>query len=86
MTAAASRKLMETAGEGGAWGMAILASFRRDNYNLGLTEYLKIHVFQDTRTLTEVPDKEGRLGFEQFMARFREGLYIEQAAVKYLKV
>ena len=42
--------------------------------------------FQDTGTLTEVPDKEGHLGFEQFMARFREGLYIERAAVKYLKV
>ena len=77
---------METAGEGGAWGMAILASFRRDNHNLGLAKYLNGHVFQDTRTLTEVPDREGRLGFEQFMARFREGLYIERAAVKYLKV
>ena len=78
--------VMETAGEGGAWGMAILASFRRDNHNLGLAKYLNGHVFQDTRTLTEVPDKEGHLGFEQFMARFREGLYIERAAVKYLKV
>ena len=78
--------VMETAGEGGAWGMAILASFRRDNHNLGLAKYLNGHVFQDTGTLTEVPDKEGHLGFEQFMARFREGLYIERAAVKYLKV
>lgn len=77
--------VMETAGEGGAWGMAILASFRKDNHNLGLAEYLNSHVFEDTRTLTEVPDKEGHLGFERFMARFREGLYIERAAVKYLK-
>ena len=77
--------VMETAGEGGAWGMAILASFGRDNHNLCLTEYLNSYVFGETGTLTEVPDEEGCLGFGQFMERFREGLSIERAAVKYLR-
>ena len=78
--------VMETAGEGGAWGMALLASYMiRKKENQTLEEYLAEEVFTGAGKTVVRPEREAVLGFEKFMERYREGLAIEQAAVSHLK-
>ncbi len=75
--------VMTTAGEGGAWGMAILASYMI-NKDAGerLCDYLNNKVFADAKIKTLSPDKTDVEGFEEFMKRYSKGLEIEKAAVK----
>ena len=78
--------VMETAGEGGAWGMALLASYMiHKKENQTLEEYLAEEVFTGAGKTVVGPEREAVLGFEKFMERYREGLAIEQAAVSHLK-
>lgn len=72
----------EIAGEGGAWGIAVLAAFTRDaEPGLSLDEYLRRRVFQDAALDTVLPDPQDSAGFSAFMERFTEGLAIEEAAI-----
>ncbi len=78
--------IMETAGEGGAWGIALLASYmvnRADNESLG--DFLKKNVFADKQGNTVTPDAGDVAGFNEFMKRYTQGLAIERAAVDNLK-
>lgn len=78
--------VMETAGEGGAWGIALLASYmvnKEDNETL--EEYLNQKVFVEKSGKTIFPDPKDVEGFEQFMGRYTKGLAIERAAVEHLK-
>ncbi|MBM6700349.1 FGGY-family carbohydrate kinase [Bifidobacterium pullorum subsp. saeculare] len=77
-------KVMATAAEGGAWGMAVLADYlwHADAAKDNLADYLDGCVFKDAQSITEEPDPEDAAGFEDFFARFRKGLAIEQAAIK----
>ena len=68
-------------GEGGAWGMALLASFAADAGGLSLSEYLTQRVFAGAESHTLAPDPEDVAGFEAFMQRYVAGLSIERAAV-----
>lgn len=78
--------VMETAGEGGAWGIALLAAYLREkNTNESLDEFLDTKVFKDEKGTTIVPLKEDVAGFEVFVDRYQKGLPIEQAAVDYLR-
>ena len=77
--------VMETAGEGGAWGIALLASYMNDQDKLTLDEYLTKKVFDNTSCETITPTKEDIEGFESFMQRYRQGLMIETSAVENLK-
>ena len=78
--------VMETAGEGGAWGIALLAAYRlRKASNESLEEYLDHRVFADAKGATIAPDKRDVDGFTTFMARYEKGLVIERAAVDGLK-
>ncbi len=74
--------LMETAGEGGAWGIAILASYMltRDSGET-LTDFLNGKVFADGSVYTLEPDKEDVDGFNVYAERYIKGLPIEKAAV-----
>lgn len=73
---------MSTAGEGGAWGMAILASYMvNKQQNEGLAEYLTTKVFEDAEGQEVFPDRVDVDGFALFMERYTEGLAIEQSAV-----
>jgi len=73
---------MTTAGEGGAWGMAILASYMiNKSSDEKLCDYLNNKVFADTKIKTLSPDKADVEGFEAFMKRYSKGLEIERAAV-----
>ena len=74
-----------TAGEGGAWGIAVLAGFMlREDANQALPDYL------DERIAASIgrpvlPDPRDVAGFETFFARHRAGLAIEREAVKSLR-
>lgn len=74
-------KVMTTAAEGGAWGMAVLADYLR-HADEALDEYLDARVFADAASTTETPDAQDVVGFEDFFARFTKGLPIERAAIE----
>ena len=77
--------VMETAGEGGAWGIALLASYLvRKTDNESLEQYLDRYVFAGKAGTSVSPDAKDVEGFETFMQRYMKGLAIERAAVDYL--
>ena len=78
--------VMETAGEGGAWGIALLADYmlRKDGHE-ALDQYLSEKVFVGMSGVTMGPDKDDVEGFEQFMRLYSAGLAIERAAVDVLR-
>ncbi len=78
--------VMETAGEGGAWGIALLASYMLHKAkDEPLEAYLAGKVFAGQSGMTIAPDPRDVNGFETFMRRYKEGLIIERAAVDALK-
>jgi sugar (pentulose or hexulose) kinase len=78
--------VMETAGEGGAWGIALLASYMlRKATNEPLEAYLSNKVFAGENGTTIAPDQKDVDGFSTFMERYKKGLVIERAAVDALR-
>lgn len=76
--------VMENAGEGGPWGMALLASYA-NHTDLSLSDYLDSVVFKGFKSSEIVPDKADIDGFERFMERFLKALPAERAAADALK-
>ena len=74
--------VMETAGEGGAWGIALLADYlvRREDGE-SLTDYLNNKVFHEAEGTGMDPVAEDVEGYEKFMERYTKGLAVERAAV-----
>jgi sugar (pentulose or hexulose) kinase len=78
--------VMETAGEGGAWGIALLASYMLHKaQNESLEAYLSDKVFAGENGTTIAPDPVDVEGFAMFMERYKTGLVIERAAVDGLR-
>lgn len=78
--------VMETAGEGGAWGIALLASYMQNKgEGESLSKYLEEKVFAGQESVTIQPDARDVEGFDAFIKRYSEGLPIERAAVDFLK-
>lgn len=78
--------VMETAGEGGAWGIALLASYMiGKSANETLDDYLAQKVFAGKAGSKIEPNASDVAGFDEFIARYTKGLPIERAAVDYLK-
>jgi sugar (pentulose or hexulose) kinase len=78
--------VMETAGEGGAWGIALLAAFMlRKDPGETLEAYLTRNVFAGQKGSTIAPDPKDVAGFAAFMERYKKGLVIERAAVENIK-
>jgi sugar (pentulose or hexulose) kinase len=78
--------VMETAGEGGAWGIALLASYMLNKLtNEPLEAYLSNKVFAGENGTTISPDQADIDGFAAFMERYKKGLVIERAAVDGLR-
>nr|WP_297873010.1 FGGY-family carbohydrate kinase [uncultured Blautia sp.] len=78
--------VMETAGEGGAWGIAVLASYLvNKEEGESLEDYLNNKVFAGQEGEEVQPDERDVRGFDEFMVRYKEGLAIERAAVEHLK-
>ena len=74
-------KVMSTAAEGGAWGMAVLADYLW-HADQPLDEFLDARVFADAASTTENPDENDVAGFEEFFDRFCKGLPIEHVAIE----
>lgn len=78
--------VMETAGEGGAWGIALLASYMLNKAETeSLENYLNNKVFNGQKGETIEPDAKDVEGFNEFMKRYTKGLPIERAAVDFLR-
>ena len=78
--------VMETAGEGGAWGIALLASYMlQKTKNEALETYLANKVFATENVTTIAPEQKDVDGFAAFMERYKQGLIIERTAVDALR-
>lgn len=78
--------VMETAGEGGAWGIALLAAYMQwQKKGENLETYLDQNVFGADKGSEICPVPEDVHGFEEFIERYKNGLAIEHAAVEHLK-
>ena len=78
--------VMETAGEGGAWGIALLAAYevlREEDETL--ESYLADKVFAGNEGVRMEPDAGDVVGFETFIERFKNGLSIEQEAIRKMR-
>ncbi len=74
---------MEAAGEGGPYGMALLASFMlRKAPGQSLEQYLREQVFANVKAVTVQPDPQCAEGFRQYMQTFRACLQVEKTAVE----
>jgi len=74
---------METAGEGGPWGMALLAAYmQRHNPGETLEDYLQNQVFANAKGSRIEPDPNGVAGFERYMVRYKAALDAQKAAEK----
>ena len=77
--------VMESAGEGGAWGIALLAAYARQRENgEALETYLARRVFAGNAGSRVEPDAGDVRGFAAFMERYKKGLAIERSAVENL--
>ena len=82
----ATVSVMKTAGEGGAWGIALLASYMvNKDAGEALEDYLQNKVFGGDEGEKMDPDPEDVKGFDEFIKRYRAGFPIERAAVDALK-
>jgi len=75
---------LENAGEGGAWGMALLAAYMiREDRDQALSEFLAL-IFAESMGQPVEPDAEDVAGFERYFKRYKQGLAIERTAVESL--
>lgn len=74
--------VMKTAGEGGPYGMALLALYVLKSKEMSLDEFLEKIAFCDAECLTEQPDPEDAKGFDSFLERYVKGLDCEKKAVE----
>ena len=78
--------VMETAGEGGAWGIALLADYRiHAEGGESLENYLQNRVFAGMKQVTVSPDPEDEAGFDRYMERFMACIPAQKAAVEGMK-
>ena len=87
MAAAANSPVavMETAGEGGPWGMALLAAYAvHKAEGQSLQDYLDTQVFGDQKVSVVEPVAEDVEGFANFMVHYKAGLAVERSAVEHV--
>ena len=70
--------VLKTAGEGGAWGMALLAAYSVCKNGRSLSKWLDDDVFADMEKSVVLPDECGTRGFDEYMKRYRDGLNAEK--------
>ena len=77
---------MEKAGEGGAWGMALLAGYlRRAGSGVTLDQFLDQEVFARMAAATRKPETADVEAFARFLEAYQTGLKIERAAIDCLR-
>lgn len=73
-----------TAGEGGPWGMAILAAYMANRGHFcGLQQFLTDVAFQGSEKRVETPTAAGQKDFEQYLEAWKNGMEVERAAVQH---
>ena len=78
--------VMDTASEGGAWGIALLAAYLMNKKeDEKLENYLENRIFGELSGETVIPYEEDKKGFDVFMARYKAGLEIEKKAIEVMK-
>jgi len=78
--------VMETAGEGGPYGMALLAGYMLwKKAGQPLEDYLNHVVFADAKSSTIMADAADVKGFQEFLTRYKNALPMEKAAIACLK-
>ena len=74
--------VMETAGEGGAWGIALLSAFQvRNSQKYSLEDYLEKVVFAGNQGTSVAPTAEDVAGFDNYIENYKRCLPVEQSAV-----
>lgn len=72
--------VLETAGEGGPWGMALLAMFRKNRENgESLEDYLSHKVFANSQEKCQLPDEKAAEGFALYLRRYKAALPAQKA-------
>lgn len=78
--------VMKTAGEGGPWGMALLAAYLvRKEKGETLDSFLRNKVFAESSPSVIYPDPDDRAGFDSYMEGYRKGLAVERCAVENIR-
>lgn len=72
--------VMKTAGEGGPWGIALLASFMANGKGCSLVDFLQDKVFASSDASTIMASKQDMDGFDKFMDRYKSCLAVEETA------
>ena len=75
---------METAGEGGPYGMALLAAYLREPEGERLEDFLENKVFARAKGCVLEPEAETAAGFQAYLKRFADGLAVERVATERL--
>lgn len=78
--------VMESAGEGGPWGMALLAAYMQQQAEgEALDSFLANRVFAQAQSQLVRPDAGDKAGFAKYMKRYTAGLAIQRTAVEHLE-
>ena len=77
--------VMETAGEGGAWGIALLGAYLVNSHGETLADFLDRKVFAGNAGVEIAPSPEEVAGFNAYIERYKAALPVEQAAVAALR-
>lgn len=77
--------VMQTASEGGAWGIAVLARYLVDGNDKKLSDYLNQQAFKGTDDLVINPKQEDIESFKNYVQRFEAGLPLERNAEQYFE-
>ncbi|NLK46456.1 MAG: ATPase [Treponema sp.] len=75
---------LETAGEGGPWGMALLASYMVNSNGLSLGDFLSKNVFASCKIQTVNATQDDVDGYNKFFASYTRGLAVEKAAISFI--
>ncbi len=76
--------VMETAGEGGAWGIAVLAKYSEQKSAMSLSCFLDDVVFANSNKSVIQPNESDVIGFEKFMVNYKKGFAAQKAAAENL--
>jgi len=76
--------VMETAGEGGPYGMALLALYQRKGQGRTLSRFLEEDIFAGASGSVMQPDAADAAGFGAYLDRFLRALNVERAAIDHL--
>ncbi len=76
--------VMETAGEGGAWGIAILARYAAEPMGMSLEDYLDEKIFSRYESTTLQPEKKDVDGFNKYIELYEKALAAQTAAYENL--